>query len=84
MFGNDLTATDSFGTPRKEPPDPWKAVHQIKLKHEAVVNAAQTVVNCAGWQGEQAPQFLAEAIGELKAALGRLHYTQPPGEVDRA
>lgn len=67
---------------REERADPWKAVHRIKHNHEAVVRAAQVVVNCAEWQGETATAqlFLVEAIKELKAALAKLTYTQPPGE----
>jgi len=49
--------------------DPWKAVHRIKLRHEAVVDAAIVAVNCYEWQGEQQAQFLVEAMDELKQAV---------------
>lgn len=77
IFGNDLRATDSFGTTRPPMDDPWKAVQRIKLHHELVVHAAVTMINCAEWQGEGQAKFLAEAIVELKTALGKLRYLHP-------
>lgn len=60
-----------------EATDPWKAVHRIKLKHEALIEEAVATINCYFWQGTQRAEFLDEAIKRLQAAVDKLSHKEP-------
>lgn len=77
MFGNDLTRTDSFGTPRAES-DPWKAVHRIKLKYEAAlregIDALRDIINAAGngqpYNAEELERLFSGPLEQMRQAVG--------------
>lgn len=64
--------------------DPWKAVHRIKVKHEKMVEAAITTINCYQWQGQERAKYLAEAMNELDKAVAALQGQPASSEQDHA